>query len=341
MAAQGEGTFRVVDLKVGQSVMGSFDGRLRSDGNTARLELGSAMSAGEISGAYTLALADPYNIEGKVTVKNMALDALILGALHLQTFNGHGRADGEIGVSGSLKRPESILLDAKFSRLTFNYANVQLENVGPVHFRSSRDNLQIQPAEFRGTDTDLRVSGNISFAERATMNRQLNGGLDLRLLGAMSPGLTISGPAQMNAKFEGTLERPRINCRLHIENANARQADFPTGLSNIKGDFVFDDTRLFFNDITAEAGGGTLHLSGSVTYTERTLRYDITMRSDSTRIRYPAGISWLTEGSLRLTGTTEAGLLSGRVTVQRVTLTQGLEVAGMMVSTKDGITGTS
>jgi len=28
------------------------------------------------------------------------------------------------------------------------------------------------------------------------------------------------------------------------------RVDFPTGLSNIKGDFVFDDTRLSFNDMT-------------------------------------------------------------------------------------------
>jgi len=341
LAPKGEGTFRVVDFKVGQSVIGSFDGTLNSDGHVARLELGSAMSTGEISGAYTLALEDPYNIEGKIAVKNIALDALILGALHLRTFNGHGKADGEIGVSGSLKRPESILLDAKFSRLTFNYANVQLENVGPVHFRSSRDNLQIEPAEFRGPDTDIRVSGNVGFAERASVNLRLDGALDLRLLAGLSPGLTIGGPAQVNATFEGTLDRPRINGRIHIAGANAREADFPTGLSNISGDFVFDDTRLFFNDMTAEAGGGTLHVSGSVTYAERPLRYDITARSEKTRIRYPEGMSWLTGGSLRLTGTTEAGLLSGRVTVQRVTLTQGLEVAGVLVSTKEGISGPS
>ena len=341
LAPKGEGTFRVVDLKVGQSVIGSFEGTLNSDGHTARLELGSAMSAGEISGGYTLVLADSYNVEGKIAVKNIALDALILGALHLQTFNGHGRADGEIGLSGSLKHPESILLDAKFSRLTFNYENVQLENVGPVQFRSSRDNLQIEPVEFRGPDTDIRVAGNVAFAERASVNLRLNGGLDLRLLAGISPGLTIGGPAQINATFEGTLERPRINGRIHIDSANARVADFPTGLSNIKGDFVFDDTRLFFNDMTAEAGGGTLHASGSVTYSERPLRYDITARSDGTRIRYPEGMSWLTAGSLRLTGTTEAGLLSGRVTVRRVTLTQGLEVAGVLVSSKEGISGPS
>jgi translocation and assembly module TamB len=341
LAPIGEGTFRVVDLRVGQSVIGSVDGTLTSDGRTARLELGSAMSAGEISGGYTLALTDPYNIEGKVAVKNMSLDALILGALHLQSFSGHGKADGEIGLSGSLKRPETVVLDARFSKLTFNYANVQLENAGPVHFRSSRDNLQIEPAQFRGPDTDIHVEGNVGFAERANVSLRLNGALDLRLLAGISPGLTIGGPAQINAAFEGSAERPRITGRIHIDNANARVADFPTGLSGIKGDFIFDDTRLFFNDMTAEAGGGTLHLSGSVTYTERPLRYDITARSDSTRIRYPEGMSWLTGGSLRLTGTTEAGLLSGHVTVQRVTLTQGLEVAGVLVSSKEGINAPS
>jgi len=341
LAPKGEGTFRVVDLRVGQAVIGSFDGTLTSDGRTARLELGSAMSTGEISGGYTLALTEPYNIEGKIAVKNITLDPLILGAMHLQTFNGHGKADGEIGVSGSLKRPESIVWDAKFSRLMFNYANVQLENVGPVHVRSSRDNLQIEPAEFRGPDTDMRVDGSVGFAERANVNLRLNGALDLRLLAGISPGLTIGGPAQVNATFAGTLERPRINGRIHIEKANARVADFPTGLSNVKGDFVFNDTRLSFDDMTAEAGGGTLHVSGSVTYTEQPLRYDITARSDSTRIRYPEGMSWLTGGSLRLTGTTEGGLLSGRVTIRRVTLTQGLEVAGVLVSAKEGITGPS
>jgi translocation and assembly module TamB len=340
-APQGEGTIRVVDLRVGESVIGSFDGTLNSDGHVARLELGSAMSSGEISGGYTLTLAEPYTLDGKISVKNIDLDPFFLGALHLKSFNGHGKADGEIAVNGSLQHPESFVIDAKFSRLQFNYANVQLENVGLVHFRSSRDNFQIEPAEMRGPDTDIRVAGNVNFTERRSVSLRLNGGLDLRLLSGIAPGLTVAGPAQVNATFEGTLDRPRITGRIHIDNASAREADFPTGLSSIKGDFIFDDTRLFFNDLIAEAGGGTLHLTGSVTYTERPMRYDITARSDSTRIRYPEGMSWLTGGSLRLTGTTEGGLLSGRVTVQRVALTQGLEVAGALVSNKEGISAPS
>jgi translocation and assembly module TamB len=340
-APETDGTFRVVDLRVGQEIIGSFDGELTSDGRNAKLKLGSSMSTGELSGGVTLGLADPFPIDGKVAIRNINLDPFLMAALHLDKFGGHGSADGEIGVKGSLQHPESLIVDANFSHLAFNYANVQLENSGPIRFRSSRDNLEIESATFRGTDTNIQVQGSVQFSGRRSLSLQLNGALDLRLVSTLASGLTTAGSARVNAVFEGTLDNPRITGGIHIDNASARVADFPTGLSAIKGDLIFDATRLYFDNLTAQAGGGTLRLSGSVNYTERPVRYDITARSDSTRIRYPEGMSWLTAGTLRLAGTTEGGVLSGRVTVERVTLAQGLETAGALVSTKEGISGPS
>ena len=334
----GEGSFRVVDLRIGQVVIGSFDGKLTSDGRAARLELGSAMTAGEVSGGYTLGLADPYPLNGKVSIKNIDLDPFLLAALHLKEFSGHANADGDISVNGSLKEAQNIVVEANFSRLAMNYANVRLENAGPVHFRSTKDSLEIDPVTLRGADTNLQISGSVQFAGRRTVGLRLNGAMDLRLISGFVPNLDARGPAQINASFEGSLDRPRITGRVHIENASARAADFPTGLSAIKGDIVFDATRLFLENMSAESGGGTLHLSGGVNYAESPLRYDLSVRTDRVRIRYPEGMSWLVGGSLRLTGTPIAGLLSGKVTIERVTLTQGLEVAGMLVSAKEGIT---
>lgn len=340
-APSGDGTARVVDLRVGEVVIGSFDGSLTSDGHTAHLELGSAMSSGEISGGYTLGLADPYALSGKVSIKNMNLDPFLLTAMHLGKLDGHANADGDISVNGSLKQPESIVIDANLSRLALNYANVRLENTGPVHLRSSRDSLEIEPATLRGTDTNLQIEGSVRFTGRRTLALRLNGALDLRLISGFAPNFDARGPAQINASFEGTLDRPRITGRVHIEKASVREVDFPTGLSAIQGDIVFDTTRLYFENVSAEAGGGTLQLSGSMNYAESPLRYDVTLHSDRLRIRYPVGMSWLVGGSLRLTGTPTAGVLSGKVTIDRVTLTQGLEVAGMLVSAKEGITGPS
>jgi translocation and assembly module TamB len=341
LAPKGEGTFRVVDLRVGQSVIGSFEGNLKSDGATAHLELTSAMATGEISGGYTLTLAEPYNLNGKISIKNIDLDPFLLTALHLQNFSGHANADGDIALNGALRRPESIVVDANFSRMAMDYARVHLENTGVVHFRSSRDSLEIEPVTFRGADTNLQVAGSVQFAGRRTLALRLNGGLDLRLLGGYVPDLDARGPAQINVSFEGNLDRPRITGRVHIENASARVSDFPTGLSAIQGDLVFDATRLYFENVSAESGGGSLHLTGSVNYAETPLRYDISVRSDRVRIRYPEGMSWLVGGTLRLSGTTSNAVLSGRVIVERVTLTQGLQVAGMLVSAKEGITGPS
>jgi translocation and assembly module TamB len=338
-ALQGEGTFRVVDFRIGKDVIGSFDGTLVSDGNTAKLKLGSAMTTGGISGEITLGLGDPYLLNGKVSIVNIDLDPFLITALHLKQFNGHGVADGDITVDGALKQPEKIIVDAKFSKLALNYANVQLENAGPIHLRSSKESLEIDQAGFKGTDTNIAIAGAVRFAGRGTLGLKLNGALDLRLLTGFLPTLLASGPAQINAAFEGSFDRPRITGKVHIESASARVADFPTGMSNIKGDLTFDATRLFFENITAESGGGTLHLTGSVNYVESPLRYDVTMRTDRVRIRYPEGMSWQAGGALRLAGTLTSGVLSGKVTVERVTLTQGLDTAGMLVSSKQSISG--
>jgi translocation and assembly module TamB len=340
-APEAQGTFRVVDLRVAQAVIGSFEGELNSDGRVAKLTLSSSMSSGELSGAANLGLSDPFNLDGRVSIKNIDLDPFLVSALHLDKFEGHGSAEGDIAINGSLRHPETLIVDAQFTHLQFNYASVQLENAGPIHFRSSRDNLEIVSASFRGANTNMQVDGNVQFSGARKLDLRLNGAVDLRFLSSFSPDISSGGSAQVNAAFAGTLSNPSITGRIHIENASGRLADFPTGLSAITGDLIFDATRLHFENLTAQAGGGTLHLSGSVNYTERPVRYDVTARSDSTRIRYPEGMSWLTAGTLRLTGTTEGGLLSGRVTVERVTLASGLEVAGSLFSTKEGISGPS
>src|SRR2546430_10630245 len=164
---------------------------------------------------------------------------------------------------------------------------------------------------------------------------KLNGALDLRLLSGFVPGLDARGPAEVNASFEGTLDRPRITGRAHIDSASARMADFPTGLSAIKGDLIFDATRLSFNNLTAEAGGGTLTLTGSVNYADRPIHYDISAKTDRTRIRYPEGMSWQVAGNLRLSGTPESALLSGKVVVDRVNLSGGLETAGALIASRE------
>jgi translocation and assembly module TamB len=339
---QAEGNLRVVNLQMGNEVIGSFEGDLNADGNTAQLKLSSAMSEGVIGGGFTLGLAEPFPLDGAITIKNINLDPYLISALHLEKFSGHGTADGEISVKGELQRPETVTVDGNFSRLLLTYGGVQLENAGPIHLTSSRDNLKILNAALKGTDTNAQLTGSVQFTGRRTISLKLNGSVDLRLLNGYIPDVDVAGHADMNASFEGTLDRPRIIGRVKLDHVSARSADFPTGLSNLKGDLVFDANRLFFDNLAGEAGGGIISLAGSVNYSEKPMRYDISARTDRLRIRYPEGISWLAGGSLRLTGTLDGGLLTGKVMIQRVNLNEGLESAGILVSsTSPGGTSSS
>jgi translocation and assembly module TamB len=333
---QAEGTFRVVDFQIGNEVVGSFGGDLGADGQTAQLKLTSAMSEGAITGGISLGMTEPYPLDGTVSIKNINLDPYLLTALHLKKFNGHGTADGDISVKGEVQHPESLVVDANFARLLVTYGDVRLENSEPIHITSSRDSLKIVSLAMKGTDTNAELTGSVQFTGRRTLSMKLNGSVDLRLLNGYIPDFHVAGHADMNASVEGTLDRPRIIGRVKLNSVSARSLDFPTGLSNLNGDLVFDANRLFFENLTGEAGGGVLSLSGSVNYSDKPLRYDITAKTDRLRIRYPEGMSWLAGGSLRLTGTPDGGYLTGKVLIQRVTLNQGLESAGVLVSSSSG-----
>jgi translocation and assembly module TamB len=335
------GNFRVVDLQVGSEVIGSFEGDLNADGQKAELKLSSAMSEGAIGGQIALGLLEPYDLDAKVSIKNINLDPYLMSSLHLHQFNGHGTADGDISMKGDLQHPEGLTVDGNFTRLILTYGGVQLENSGPIHLTSSRDSLKIDRAALRGTDTNAELSGSVQFTGRRTVSLKLNGSVDLRLLNGYIPDVNMTGHADMNASFEGTLDRPRIIGRVKLTDVSARSADFPTGLSNLKGDLVFDANRLYFENLTGEAGGGKISLTGTVNYSDKPLRYDISAKTDRLRIRYPEGMSWLLGGSLRLTGTPDGGYLTGKVLVQRVTLTAGLESAGILVSSTSGTGGTT
>jgi len=333
-----DGTFRVVDFQVGTETIGSFEGDLQSDGKRMQLKLGSAMSEGAIGGSISLGLVDPMPLDGKISIRNINLDPYLLSALHLEKFPGHGVADGDIVFQGELKNPETLSVDGNFSRLAINYAGVQLENQGPIHLTSTRDSLKIISMSLKGADTNAEMTGSVQFTGRRTVSLKLNGSVDLQLLSAYAPDMGVGGHADVNASFEGTLDKPRIIGRVKLVDVSVRSADFPTGLSNVKGDLVFDANRLFFDNVTGEAGGGVIALSGTANYSEKPLRYDISAKTDRIRIRYPEGMSWLLGGSLRLSGTLDGGLLSGKVIVQRVNLNDGIESVGSLTSSSGAST---
>ncbi|HYL68155.1 MAG TPA: hypothetical protein VEX69_03235, partial [Candidatus Limnocylindria bacterium] len=326
-APNAEADLRLLHLQIGSDLQGDFRGHLLSDGRTARISLASEMTHGNLAGEITLGLKGDYPISGSVSMKAFDMDAFIVAGLHLKQLTGHSSVDGSFTISGALRQPDTIEVKAEIEQISFNYDFVQLQNEGPIRLSYRRNEVRIEQAHLHGPETDFKLVGVARFDRDRALHFTLEGGVNLKFINRVVPDLHAQGGADVNILIEGTVARPRITGKARVKDASANYADFPVGLSHVNGEFVFDRSRLLFERVTAQAGGGQLTLNGAITYADGPIRYEINVATTTVRIRYPAGMSWLAGGALQLAGTSEAAILSGRVEVKRILLAAGVDVA--------------
>jgi translocation and assembly module TamB len=330
-----QGDLKLVNLKLGAEVQGDFNGQVTSDGQSAHVALTSELARGKLDGQFTMGFGGDRPISGQISVQQFDIDPFITSCLYLKQLTGHSSVDGSFAISGALRQPDSIEVDANITRASFDYDLVQLQNDGPVQLVYHRNEVRIGQLHLHGTDTDMQLGGSARFDRDRPMNFTLTGSVNLRLLKGIVPDLAGQGKADVNVTVQGTIAQPQIVGRASVQDVSASYADFPVGLSKVNGEFIFDTSRLLFNHITAEAGGGQMVLNGTVTYGEGPLRYSITAVTPTIRIRYPAGMSWLAGGTLQLSGTTDAAVLSGNIQVQRLLFAEGVDVASFFAASSE------
>ncbi|HUJ29730.1 MAG TPA: translocation/assembly module TamB domain-containing protein [Candidatus Acidoferrum sp.] len=338
-APAGQGDLHVLKLRLGTDVEGDFHGQLVSDGRNANVSIDSESAQAKLHGQATIGLGDDQPISGKLSLEQFDLDPFIVAGLHLKQITKHSSADGVFTISGALRQPDSIEVVADVTRISFDYELVRLTNDQDIRLTYHRNEVRIDQAHLHGPDTDLQVSGSARFDRDRPLRLAVQGVLDLRLLAGFLPDFETQGQAKANVSVGGTMSRPRITGRASVHDASASYADFPVGLSKVNGDIVFDESRLLFDRLTAESGGGQLTLSGNVVYGEGGPRYEVNVSTPLVRIRYPVGMSWLAGGSLQLSGSSTAALLSGRIQVQRLLFAQGVDVASFFATASETTVG--
>jgi len=330
-----QGDLRLVGLKVGTDLEGNFRVQVVSDGQLARLAINSETSKGRLDGQLSIGLTGDESISGNLSVHQFDLDVFLSAGLHLKNLTRPSVVDGEFTISGALRQPDTIEVKADIASISFDYEFVQLQNDGPIRFTYRRNEVRIEQAHMHGPNTDLELSGSARFDRDRPLRFNLSGGVNLRFAKGLIPDMEAQGAADVNVSVEGTMSKPRITGRVQVRDASANYSDFPAGLSHVNGDLVFDRSRLVFDHLIAESGGGQLILSGGVTYGEGPLRYEINAQTTQVRIRYPVGVSWLVGGTLQVSGTQDAAVLSGRIQVKRLLFAQSVDFASFFASASD------
>ena len=336
---QGEAALRFEGLKFGAEAQGNLEAHAVADGRKVHVDVASQMGTGNLQGSFDLGLGGQYPVSGSATAVNFDLDPLMGAGARAKGLTGHTIVSGNFVLAGGLADLGSISVDANLSTIALDYEFVTLKNEGPAKVVFRRKQISISQANLRGADSDFHIAGSARFDGTRPVNLDVSGKVNLQLLAGILPDLHARGGADVRVVVEGTMSNPLITGRVGFTDASLSYADFPTGLSHLKGDIVFDRTQALFDNLHAQTGGGDLTLSGSMSYGDGPLRYQLDAVAPQVRIRYPVGMSWLVGGTLHLTGGTDAAILSGSVQVNRLLFAEGVDMATLLSASSGSVQG--
>jgi translocation and assembly module TamB len=308
----------------------------RSEGPLLRVNVDSTVANSMVKGQGEFRLEGDY--PGTASLRFSKLDLADLrnwfapaGQQTAAPFQGF--AEGEVRLDGPARNPDQMRALLRIESLELGPASAilpadrsgtsprfVLRNAGPIVASAANSILTFESARLTGPSTDLTVGGRVLFNQKNPLDLRANGKVDLSLLRTSSPDITFSGTAALEANLRGAFESPQVTGRVEIQDAAASIANFPNGISNASGVVVFAGDRATIQSLTGETGGGQIRLTGFAGYAGGQPVFRLNAETKGVRLRYPEGISTVSNADLTFTGTADRSTVAGNISVLRGSL---------------------
>jgi translocation and assembly module TamB len=161
------------------------------------------------------------------------------------------------------------------------------------------------------------------------MNATLTSNVDLGIARNFDHDLFASGKIALNATVHGTFSKPLVNGQLALQNVSASYASFPTGISNGNGTIVFNGNNAQIQNVTADAGGGKVTLSGFAGYSD-IVRFGIHGAARNVRLRVQEGVSVTVSADVSLNGTEQNSIATGTATLVQLSYSPQSDIGSML-----------
>jgi translocation and assembly module TamB len=243
---------------------------------------------------------------------------------------GHSAVTGDLHLQGPLRNPRELQVNGNLSDVSAELEHVQIRNNGTIRFTAFEQTLNIQRFRLIGEGTDLEVGGSLQLAGERALNLNAEGHADLRLIHSFNSDFNSSGTVAGSLTVSGTLPHPIIQGRLQVTDGLIQYSDLPSALSNLNGSLVFNENRLQIETLTAQVGGGQVSFGGYATLYSGQVNFDVSLKAQDVRLRYPQGISSMTTADLRWAGTQANSTLSGNATITKLAITPGFDFSAYL-----------
>ncbi|HWE49087.1 MAG TPA: translocation/assembly module TamB domain-containing protein [Bryobacteraceae bacterium] len=295
-----------------------------------------------IKGQGTMRLTGDYPIDAKVTFSGVTMKAVeTLFNLPMnagQDFDGS--LAGQATLSGAAKTPDLVTAGIAIDQFELhplpgpgappNLASLSLTNDGPIRMSLAKSVVRVENARFKGPETNLDLSGSVALNRQSPLDLSVRGNVNLALAHTFNEDLTATGELVLNANVRGSFASPDVTGRAEMQKSEFRYADFVNGLTNVNGVFLFNGSRATIQSLTAETGGGKVDAGGFVALTAGLLTFRLDTKARGVRIRYPEGVSSLSDADLTLAGTSDRSEASGKLTIRRIAINPKSDAASML-----------
>jgi translocation and assembly module TamB len=310
-------------------------GELELDAHTANrivtYDLTTKLEAAEVTAHGQTALTGDYSTQAKLDFSRFNIGALLKLA-HVQSISGESAMAGTVTLEGPLARLSEMRGEARIEQLAVTLSGVHLQSEGGVHATLDHSLIHLDPLHVTGDQTDLRVQGSLSLQDKQQLDLAANGTINLKVAETLNPSITASGDTTFQVEAHGPLMNPGLRGRVDFQDGALSYENIPNGLSQLHGTLEFNQNRLEVRSLTAISGGGMLSIGGYLSF-QQGIYADLTATGNGIRIRYPAGVSSMADGSLHLLGPRNNLLLSGNVLITRFTVSPDLDIAALAAQT--------
>jgi translocation and assembly module TamB len=319
-------TFQAPKLVIAQQTLDGLKLHADMAHQQASFDLVSAAVGASIQARGAVTLNANYSTQATIDVRNIQLAALLAAFLPQIPSEVRGQAELHGTLHGPLKLRDQLEAEVDIPTLSLTYRSLQIGNASPIPAVYRGGVISLERCELKGTGTDLQVQAAVPLEHAQNLQASATGNVDLHLVQMLYPDWDSSGQVRLDVNAEGTFTHPDVNGTVHLIGAAFQAPDTPLGAQNVNAALAIKNGRVDIQSFTGETGGGTLSAQGFATY-QPAIQFNVALTARKVRLRYPVGTRAILDGNLVLTGSGDSALLSGRVLVDRLSLTKEFDLS--------------
>ena len=319
-------TLQAPKLVIGQQTLDAVKLHAGVAHQQASFDLDSAAVGASIQARGTVALTGDYPTQASLDVRNIQLGELLPDFWSQMPSEVRGQAELHGSLHGPLKQRDQLEAEVDIPSFSLSYQSLQIANASPIRAVYRGNVITLNRFELKGSGADLQLQAAVPLEHGRSLQASAVGNIDLRLVSSVYPQWASSGQLRLDLSAEGSLPKPDVHGTVRLTDAAIQSPDIPLGAQNVNAAMSIKNGRVEIQSFTGQSGGGTLSAQGFATY-QPAVQFNMTLAAKQVRLRYPVGTRAILDGNLLLTGSTDSALISGRVVVDRLSLTRDFDLA--------------